>query len=386
MRANAGEVTEMYNQQVVSPVHLDRIQDFGGFSGGNYLGGEEAQLLVRGFFDSDQRDFHKFAKSIVTTLVPQPILIETVSSLLILIHADGTGDVYINNVPIVIEATMRRSIEAGEPIGERDISDISRLRIQNITIAREDKIVLCFRKGWKFGLFFDFTRSIDLEALETELGYYYKRLAYKEIFTMIGDDATMESMAKDGWFPFIELIPDDFIAINGFYSEEETRRTQFITDYLVRFDSERMARISSKWWGKETFNEKKEILAAGASAFLAGDNAGYILSIKTIYSEIEGLLKLAHLKETGRDADLNRLKKFLLDRARKSFSSPGSLGFPRAFYEYLGDVFLKHLNLQTGEVSMSRHSSAHGVAPGDGYTKERALQGLLILDQIFYYL
>jgi hypothetical protein len=374
----------MCYQQTVLPMHLDSIQDIGGFSGGNYLGGEEASMLIRGFYDSDQSDFHKYMKSIVATLLPQPIFVEVINSLLILIHTDGTGDVYLNNVPIVIEAKVRRAVNAGEPITQGDISDISRLRIENITIAEVDKIILCFRKGWKFGLLFDFTRSIDLATLETELGFYYKRIAYKEMFKVLGDDTKIANMASDGWFPFIELIPDEFILINGFYSEEEPRRSQLINNYLEKFDGNRMQKITSKWWAKDTFNDKKEILEAGISAFLAGDPAGHITSIKTIYSEIEGILKIAYLQETARDGNLNDLKKFLLDKARNSFSSSDSLGFPHEFYEYLGNVFLKNFNLQNGEVSLSRRSSAHGVASGREYTKAKALQGLMILDQIFY--
>ena len=56
------------------------------------------------------------------------------------------------------------------------------------------------------------------------------------------------------------------------------------------------------------------------------------------------------------------------------------------FLQYLKEVVFANFDVNQGKVDLSRHSSSHGVAEVEKYTKERALQMILILDQIFFYL
>ena len=63
-----------------------------------------------------------------------------------------------------------------------------------------------------------------------------------------------------------------------------------------------------------------------------------------------------------------------------------SLGFPDIFFKYLGEIFFKNFDLKTGDVDLSRNTASHGVAKAEDYTKTKALQGILILDQIYRYL
>ena len=56
------------------------------------------------------------------------------------------------------------------------------------------------------------------------------------------------------------------------------------------------------------------------------------------------------------------------------------------FFKYLGDVVFKSFNLDTGEINVSRHSVSHGVAKAEDYNQMKALQGILVLDQMSFYL
>ena len=56
------------------------------------------------------------------------------------------------------------------------------------------------------------------------------------------------------------------------------------------------------------------------------------------------------------------------------------------FSSYLVENIFKEFDPETGEVDLSRHSALHGVALGEDYKPERALQALLTLDQIYFYL
>ena len=84
---------------------------------------------------------------------------------------------------------------------------------------------------------------------------------------------------------------------------------------------------------------------------------------------------------------LKELIDHLADKAEQRTGGDGrSLLLPREFLEYLKASVFTNFNLETGVVDLSRHSAAHGVAMGEDYTQVRALQTLLSLDQIYFYL
>lgn len=49
-------------------------------------------------------------------------------------------------------------------------------------------------------------------------------------------------------------------------------------------------------------------------------------------------------------------------------------------------VIFKNFDLVKGEVDFSRNSVGHGVAEEEHFTRARALQCILTLDQIYFYL
>ena len=73
-------------------------------------------------------------------------------------------------------------------------------------------------------------------------------------------------------------------------------------------------------------------------------------------------------------------------KGNSNFSDSDSLGFTSQFYKYLDNVVFKGFNLDTGEIDLSRHSVAHGVAKFDSYDQVRALQAILILDQLYFFM
>jgi len=62
-----------------------------------------------------------------------------------------------------------------------------------------------------------------------------------------------------------------------------------------------------------------------------------------------------------------------------------SLFLPEDFNEYLKQFYFSSFDLEKGEIDLSRHSLAHGVAKEEDFSKIQAFQAILILDQIFYY-
>jgi hypothetical protein len=42
--------------------------------------------------------------------------------------------------------------------------------------------------------------------------------------------------------------------------------------------------------------------------------------------------------------------------------------------------------MEKGDIDLSRNSNAHGVASSEQYTRQKALQAILLLDQMSYFL
>jgi hypothetical protein len=62
------------------------------------------------------------------------------------------------------------------------------------------------------------------------------------------------------------------------------------------------------------------------------------------------------------------------------------LFFPKEFQRYLAENIYGNFDPVAGGVTASRHGVGHGAAPEETYTQVRALQVILTLDQIFFYL
>jgi hypothetical protein len=75
----------------------------------------------------------------------------------------------------------------------------------------------------------------------------------------------------------------------------------------------------------------------------------------------------------------------LIEKGKLKTGSDYSLIFPLSFFNYLKEVIFPNFDLESGDIHLSRHTSSHGVAKPQEYTQERALQMILILDQIYFY-
>jgi hypothetical protein len=192
-------------------------------------------------------------------------------------------------------------------------------------------------------------------------------------------------MIEDGWFPFIEIIGAEYKSLSEAY-KNKFHFEDAINKIVANFNKERIERITNKWWRNKIFIGKKDILQAGFNAFLLGDNAGYINCINTLLPQVKGIIKLKYFSETGKSVGVKKLLPYLLEKGRIKSASDYSLLLPLPFFEYLDDVVFSHFDLETGQVDLSRHSVSHGVAKAEAYTKIDALQAILVLDQIYFYI
>ena len=77
---------------------------------------------------------------------------------------------------------------------------------------------------------------------------------------------------------------------------------------------------------------------------------------------------------------------YVSDRGKEAFPTSGSLAFPELFHDYLDTFLFRGFDLADNTVELSRHSVAHGVVAAEQYTRTRALQVILSLDQIHHYI
>lgn len=381
------------NTQSLAHVRLDNVRKLEGFVAKDYPPQQEGQwieMIVRGFFTSDQKEFYDYMKQTSSIFLNNIQWAHQVNNFLILIHQDQTADVYVNDFPIIYEGMLKRNCQAGEMLRLQDIADIRSLKFPGIEINKTDNVILSFRWGWKFGLFFDLMQwekghCLDIDSLHRELGWHYKRLMFQSEYAVLENRPTFQQMLGDGWFPFVQIIGGEFAELSRFYKDKFLSST---TQFVNRFNKDRIMRFVDRWWNNRFFEQKKSIILAGVEAYLTNTQAGFINCIKNLTSEIEGIIQLHHAHQDATKASLRHveLAQHLKKAAEKKFDSIEPLSFPEEFCRYINEIFLKGFDLETGNIDLSRHTALHGVAKPEDYTKVKALQCIFMLDQMYFYL
>ena len=382
-------------------IHIDKVQDFAGFAAENVKGGETVKVLTRALLTSDDPEFYQYSESISNIFLNKnQIQIDGVCQFLVLIHQDLSADLYVNNFSVSIEIKAKRDIKAGEAVTLGDIADIRKVKFPDIEIKETDKVVYCFKVGWRFGLFFDLTprsqpagavqpiaaEKLDIEKMQLSIGELRRYLSFYHVYKVLESEAQVDEMMKDGWFPFVEILAGEYKKLSEVYQNkfDFENRVKSIVD---SFGEERVKKITEKWWKNQIYSDKKSLIEAGVNAYLQNDQDGFVNCIKNLWTEIEGILRKLYHSETGKGDGVKSsdLISHIVEKAKTKSGSDYSLLLPLPFLKYLQDVVFANFNVEIGKVDMSRNASSHGVADASQYTKDRALQLILVLDQIYFY-
>ncbi|MGQ0581935.1 MAG: hypothetical protein ACT4O6_08365 [Reyranella sp.] len=380
-----------HSQPIAPTLRVEKVQISGFAVDTARAAGDTVRINTRGAFSSDEPIFHTYLKQLGPLLLrgkDVAVFIDKVNSFVAVIHPDETADVYVNDFPVMLEAMAKRKLQPGQVVQQRDLADIRTFKA-DIPLTHDDKVVICFKVGWKFGLAFDLHREhqLDVEAFWKTCGALYRHLAFESVYEIWAAAGVYESMRNAGWFPFIELLGSEWDELLGFYRQVPPMVGLPIA-VPVKFTDARIEEISSRWWAKSAFAERKPLIDAGLQAFIRHDDAGYIQCITTLYPQIEGILRAVYFVETGKGTGVRtpELLTFLKEKGKLKSGSDTSLFFPVEFFSYLTEVFFAGFDLDKGQITMSRHSAGHGVASASDYSDVRALQAILILDQIYFYL
>jgi len=369
-----------------------RLKNFrmNGVATSNVKKGERSRVLVRAEITSDQPEFHLFMQGITNLVVGKAkdagvlVQMDRVHALLLITHEGGIADLYLQDFPFEIEILAKRNLAKGEVIYHSDIADVRRVRMPWLALQPKDGVLCCFKVGWKFALFFDLhpERILDVDAIERSLGRLYRRLTFQALYDAFESEAGLTKLIAAGWFPFIETLGGEFEELlrayrDDFNVEEETEKL------VRRFDAPRIDRIATRWSEGSLLSRHKDILEPALEAFKRGDP---VSCVKIILTEIEGILQDLHIGEQESGLSTKELLAFAANRGAQKASDPNSLLFPQQFLRYMRGYTYARFDPKKAEASvMSRHKVAHERAMARAYTMERALQSILTLDQINFY-
>ena len=200
--------------------HFNSVENFVGFVVEIADTGRMVKVQTRASLISDDPLFYTYIDQITGMFLNKAGLIaNSVYEFLVIIHNDLTADLYANDIPTEVFMMSQRSLAKGEVVTTNDIADIRKKEFIGISLKDTDKVIYCFKVGWKFGLSFDLDRkiSLDIEALQTELGALHRYLLFQYVYDTLESKPQFDQLLRDGWFPFIEIIGSEFKEISDAY-------------------------------------------------------------------------------------------------------------------------------------------------------------------------
>ena len=371
-------------------IALTKVQ-LDGFVTENILPGEDGSMLVRATLTSDQPDFYLYMRGIQGVINDRiraagiHFNLDHTSSLLLLVHSDKSADLYLGPLSLRMEITAKRDLKAGDVLYLTDVADLRKVGLPDVSIRSDDQVIYCFKVGWKFGLFFDLIRGRDFNIvqMELELANLRRHLLFQNEYEAVSDPIIFALLTEAGWFPFIEIMGGEFERLlNAFKSECGIEEQE--AALLSSFDENRIDRIGNRWWKRPHFEERRPILEPALKAFKNGDN---VSCLKNLLTEIEGIIRDKRIADLGSSVKLDKLLDFVIEQGIKKTGTEASLFFPKEFLRYLRNHTFADFNPHKAKTDRaSRHSVGHGGATSDAYTDIRALQAILTLDQICFFL
>ncbi len=342
---------------------------------------------------SDQDLFQKIIGNIARTIehaanaVGEYPSLSRAQTVFLVLHPDDTGELWVDKAAMCTYSTLKRpgTVVAGTVLFENDIADVTGLWFPLVEVGPKDRILCIIREGWRFALYFDFNPDgkLLIEEAKRALGTLFRRMSYADLYASLAHEPTLRSLVGAGWFPFLELGIQEIRALLSMI-EADFPLHEGEQSLISAFDDVRLERMFSRWMERAHLKERETILRPAINAF---KNCEPVTVIKIVLSEIEGVMSDAYYRVHGeRPYRSNKLPDFMIEQAEHRAGGKDTLFFPVEFGKYLKDYTyadFKHHDIGTAG---SRHAVSHGRVPGEQYTMARALQALLTLDQLAFYM
>ena len=303
--------------------------------------------------------------------------------MVLVIQPDLRATVYVNECRISIRARFGRRIEAGEPVFDKDIIDIESLYFDGVDIPEHAAVLVIMSSGWRKGMFFDLTplgpeapkRDYDLGKL---LGSYYAYLKNQSLFQLDADD--WQYLIERNWFPFVTLSAGLKAKLVAFAKgRDDLDRLLPETISEVR---ELITHMRQRWPESRLFAPHLPFIEHAIQEFEEGD---YLSCTAILYPRIEGLLRTLHESVAIPDKATQKVLSQAAVAHHGEELHQHSWLLPEMFRNYLQTAYFA--NFEPGKPApLSRNTVGHGVAAVEQFNEKGACIGLLILDQLFYFL
>lgn len=363
------------------------VGDLAGLSISSADKGEQVQVLQKYFFTSYDDDHRHFFNQILGGVLGPSLT--NLNQVLIVIREKKAYIYY--NYPMILECRAKGDVKAGSAVFEDQVLEILGVKFRDaifeLNIKDGDKFLWLFRDSWSFGLYFDFSGKMKVDELWGELGTCYRKIKDYSLYSFLSARNHFDSLLARGWFPFAQILGDEFNRLKLSIEHNDTGDITIAENFVIKsFTQERIDKFTEYWWRNAIFQKKRKLLTAGLNAYIRNGDGDIINCIKTLTSEIEGIIRLDYHRTKGEEPSTKELKDYVLVQGQSKFSAPDSRGFPGLFFKYLENVLFRRFDVDKDDIEFSRHSIGHGVATPETYTKARALQLILVLGQIHFYL
>jgi hypothetical protein len=238
---------------VGKPIKLSGMQ-LDGISAEAGRAGDSIKVWTRLALTSDDRFFHRVAESLsrhIEFMARQSghaVSLKNARYVLLVVHPDNTAELWVDAAAVALRIMPKRDMVAGSVLFNNDIADVTGMSFPRVDIGEKDRIVCIFREGWRFGLFFDANPDgqLGIPEMQRDLGTLYRRLAHRDLYDAIADQATFSRLLAAGWFPFVEILGAEFQTLAnsceaGFELDDEEAQL------LAKFDAERLERMFKRW-------------------------------------------------------------------------------------------------------------------------------------------
>jgi hypothetical protein len=335
--------------------------------------GESVKVVERCALTSDQHMFHVVGHAILETLQAAAdasghrVRVSHAHQLLAIIKPDETAELYLDSAACVMRVRLKTACDPGQAVFTSDLTDILAVEFPVIAFEPTDQVILFLREGFRFALYFDLTREFDVGEMGLAAGALTRHIGHYECYSALTNPVVFDAMNAAGWFPFVEIQGAEFSHL--YTSLVEGGEFEKVEGFIVQaFDQARLETMLGRWLTLPAFKGREVLLRSGIDDFVARKPIGVI---KTLSTEIEGILQETHVRAASASAKTQGLVDFAVSEASRKAGGPDTLFFAEAFKRYLMENVYQPFDPLAGNATAWRHGAAHGAAPADTYTMTR---------------
>jgi hypothetical protein len=251
---------------------------------------------TKGFVSSEDGDLfisrlEGLPSAIIAQLPPEAnITPSVIDHMLALIRKDKTATVYVNELKMHASIRIRKTVEKGNHIYQKDILDIERLKFPTVYVPEDVGLMLILSVGWRKGFYYDFSplvvpdmpsREYDFEVL---CGQYFAYLTFQDLFKIT--DNTWKIIFDQGWFPFIYLgqpVLKKILTHSSAGSDIDELLPE-ISDELRKL----LTSAPAVWEKNPYFQPHLSLIRTAIERYNAND---YVSTSSILYPRIEGIMR-----------------------------------------------------------------------------------------------